>query len=165
MIDTSIFLEKFLQAYRFKMVRPYLIGDVLDFGGNEGELKKMVKGSYLLVNQDHSAMENVHFNTIVGLAVLEHISVEEDYEIFRKFKLILNNKGRIFITTPTKTAKPVLEFLAFIGAIGKKNIEEHKHYWDKKEIIDLATETGFVLKEYKKFQFGFNQLAVFEHAP
>ena len=52
MIDTSIILEKFLQAYRFKMVRPYLIGDVLDFGGNEGELKKMVKGSYLLVNQD-----------------------------------------------------------------------------------------------------------------
>jgi len=66
MINSSMFLEKFLQNYRFKMVRPYLIGDVLDFGGNEGELKKLVKGKYLAVNYDHSVMKNNHYDTIVS---------------------------------------------------------------------------------------------------
>ena len=163
MIDSSMFLEIFLQNYRFKMVKPYLIGDVLDFGGNEGELKKLVKGKYLVVNYDHSVMRNTHFDTIVSLAVIEHISVKEVFNIFQKFKVILNKGGRIFLTTPTKMGKPVLEFWAFIGIIDKENIEEHKHYWSKKEIYDLAKKTGFVVKKYKKFQIGFNQLAVLEH--
>ena len=41
-------VEKFLQNYRFKIVKPYLNGDVLDFGGNKGELKKFVKESTFL---------------------------------------------------------------------------------------------------------------------
>lgn len=163
MIDSTIFLEKFLQNYRFRMVKPYLIGDVLDFGGNKGELKKLVKGRYLVVNYDHSIMKNAHFDTIVSLAVIEHLSVEEVFKIFQKFNLILNPGGRIFLTTPSRIAKPVLEFWAFIGIVDKKNIAEHKHYWSKKEIYGLAKKTGFAVKKYKKFQIGFNQLAIFKH--
>lgn len=163
MIQNQTFLEKLLQNYRFKKVQPYLIGDVLDFGGDNGNLKKSVKGRYLIVNYNHSIMENAHFDTIVGLAVIEHIIPKEVLEIFLKFKNILNIDGRIFLTTPTKTAKPILKFWAFIGIIDRNNISEHKHYWNKKEIYDLANQTGFVVKKYKKFQFGFNQLAVLEH--
>ncbi len=163
MINTSIFLERFLQNYRFKMVKDYLIGDLLDFGGNEEELKKFVKGNYLSVNYDRSVMKNNHFDTIVALAVIEHIDVEEVLIIFQEFRSVLNKNGRIFLTTPTPMSKPVLEFLAFIGLVGKDNIKEHKHYWKKKEIIDLAEKTGFKVKKYKRFQFGFNQLAVIEH--
>ncbi len=163
MIDSSIRLEKYLQNYRFRMVKPYLIGDVLDFGGNEGELKGLVKGNYLVVNYDHSVMENRYFDTIVSLAVIEHIDPDEVFMIFRKFKKILNAEGRIFLTTPTKVAKPVLEFLAFLRILDKENIEEHKHYWSKEEIYDLADRTGFSVTRFKRFQLGFNQLAVFEH--
>ena len=163
MIDSSIFLEKFLQNYRFKMVKPYLIGDVMDFGGNEGELKKFVKGKYLVVNYDHSVMENTSFDTIVILAVIEHIEFDEVFQIFYKFKKILNKRGRIVLTTPTKIAKPVLELWSFLGIVDKENIAEHKHYWSKKEIYQLANKTGFVVKKFKRFQLGFNQLAVFEH--
>ena len=162
MINTSIYLEKFLQEYRFKMVKNYLIGDVLDFGGNEGELKNLVNGKYLVVNYDHSVMENKNFDTIVALAVIEHINFEEVFFIFKKFRKILNKNGIIFLTTPTKMAKPVLEFLAFIRLVDKENIREHKHYWTKKEIYHLANESGFKVKKYKKFQLGFNQLVVFE---
>jgi 2-polyprenyl-3-methyl-5-hydroxy-6-metoxy-1,4-benzoquinol methylase len=162
MINTSIFLERFLQNYRFKVVKKYLIGDVLDFGGNEGELKKLVKGRYLAVNYDHSAMENGNFDTIVALAVIEHINIDEVYNIFKKFKKALNQNGIIFLTTPTLPAKPVLELLAFLGIVDKENIREHKHYWTKKEIFALAENSGFKVKKYKKFQLGFNQLAVFE---
>jgi 2-polyprenyl-3-methyl-5-hydroxy-6-metoxy-1,4-benzoquinol methylase len=163
MIDNPMFLDKLLQSYRFKMVRPYLIGDVMDFGGNKGELKRFVEGRYLNVNYDHSVMENTHFDTIVGLAVIEHIEFDEVFKIFYKFKKILNREGRIFLTTPTKMAKPVLEFWAFLGVIDRGSIVEHKHYWSKKEIYQLANETGFVIKRFKRFQLGFNQLAVFEH--
>jgi len=163
MIDNPMFLDKLLQSYRFKMVRPYLIGDVMDFGGNKGELKRFVEGRYLNVNYDHSVMENTHFDTIVCLAVIEHIEFDEVFKIFYKFKKILNREGRIFLTTPTKIAKPVLEFWAFLGVIDRGSIVEHKHYWSKKEIYQLANETGFVIKRFKKFQLGFNQLAVFEH--
>jgi len=163
MIDNPMFLDKLLQSYRFKMVRPYLIGDVMDFVGNKGELKRFVEGRYLNVNYDHSVMENTHFDTIVCLAVIEHIEFDEVFKIFYKFKKILNREGRIFLTTPTKMAKPVLEFWAFLGVIDRGSIVEHKHYWSKKEIYQLANETGFVIKRFKKFQLGFNQLAVFEH--
>lgn len=163
MIDTSLSLESFLQNYRFNMVKPYLIGKVLDFGGNEGELKKFVTGEYLAVNYDHSVMENHQFDTIVSLAVIEHLYFDEVFELFSKFKKILKYNGRIFITTPTKISKPLLDFLAKIGLLDKENIDEHKHYWSKKEIFKLAEENGFIVVKYKQFQFGFNQMAVFEH--
>ncbi|MBP9854307.1 MAG: methyltransferase domain-containing protein [Candidatus Omnitrophica bacterium] len=164
MINTSLFFEKFLQNYRFKMVRPYLIGDVLDFGGNEGEIKSFVTGKYTVVNYDHSVMENVHCDTIISLAVIEHIPIDDVYKIFKKFKTILNHDGRIFLTTPTKAAKPVLEFLTFVGILDKANIDEHKYYWSKQDIYDLAQQTGFKVKKYKRFQCGFNQLAIFENS-
>lgn len=162
MIDTSFFLEKFLQNYRFRMVKPYLIGDVLDFGGNKGELKKIVHGKYTVVNYDHSVMNDIHCDTIVSLAVIEHIDVKDVYTIFEKFKTILNKGGRIFLTTPTKASKPILEFLAFIGVLDKQNIAEHKHYWSKQDIYNLAEKNNFLVKKYRKFQLGLNQLAVLE---
>lgn len=163
MINSSRFLEKFLQNYRFRAAKPYLVGDVLDFGGNEGELRRFVKDKYMAVNYDHSPMEGKIFDTVVCLAVIEHIEVGGVYKIFEKFKWTLEKDGRIFLTTPTKAAKPVLDFLAWLGVVDKENIAEHKHYWSKKEIFNLAEQSGFKVKRYKKFQFGFNQLAVLEH--
>lgn len=161
MINSKKFLEAYLQKYRFRMVLPFLKGeDVLDFGGNEGELKPYVTGNYTLVNYDHSPMENKTFDTIVALAVVEHIPVDDVYAIFKKFKL--KPGGTIFLTTPTPMSKPLLEFLAFLHILDKQNIEEHKHYWNKEELFALAESIGLKVKKYKKFQMGFNQYAVFE---
>lgn len=163
MIDSSMYLEKFLQEYRFKMVIPYLNWDVLDFWWNQWELKKFVKWSYTVVNYDHSDMENKKFDTIVSLAVIEHIEFQQVFELFKKFKNCLNDWWQIFITTPTIYAKPVLESLAFLRLVDKANIDEHKHYWNKKEIYELAQESWFEIVKYKIFQVCFNQLAVFKH--
>ncbi len=143
------------------MVIPYLAGDVLDFGGSKGELKKFVRGEYTLVNYDHRAMEEKTFDTIVALAVIEHINIPEVYQIFKKFKERLRPDGKIILTTPTKFSRPILNLMTHIGLADKENIAEHKHYWNKKDIFDLAEKTGFTIKKYKKFQFGFNQLAIF----
>ena len=165
MIISSLLLEKKLQHLRFNKVKPYLNGDVLDFGGNRGELKELVKGQYYLVNYDHSILdkEELRVDTIVSLAVIEHMTVEDVVISFRKFKRILRKGGQIFLTTPTKISKPVLEFLAFIGLLDKKNIKEHKHYWNKNELFQLALDTGFEVKKFKRFQLGFNQWVVLQH--
>jgi len=56
----------------------------------------------------------------------------------------------------------MLELMILTG-IGKGDSTEHKHYWNKKEIYNLAEKSGFVVEKYTKFQLGFNQLAVFKH--
>jgi 2-polyprenyl-3-methyl-5-hydroxy-6-metoxy-1,4-benzoquinol methylase len=162
MINSSRIMEGFLQQSRFKKVLPFLKGDVLDFGGNEGELKKYVNGSYTLVNYDHSPMENKTFDTVVALAVIEHIEVNEVFRIFKTFQSKVKPKGIIFLTTPTPLAKPLLELMASVNLLDRHNIEEHKHYWTKKELQELAEKNGFTVKKYKKFQLGFNQLAILE---
>lgn len=164
MLNSKKKLEKFLQQQRFKRVIPFLKGAVLDFGGNEGELQPYIKGAYTLVNYDYSKMEQGNcFNTIVALAVIEHIEKNAVSSIFEKFKSVLTEEGSIVLTTPTPLAKPVLEFLAFVRLLDKKNIEEHKHYWNKSELTHLADENGFSVSIYKKFQFGFNQFVIFNH--
>lgn len=160
MINSSKLVEGYLQKNRFTKAVPFLKGDVLDFGGNNGELKKYVSGSYTLVNYDHSPMENKTFDTIVALAVIEHIPVADVFSIFRLLRSKLKPGGVLLLTTPTRVAKPLLELLAFLNVLDKQNIEEHKHYWSKKEIENLAQTNGFTIKEYQKFQFGFNQVAL-----
>lgn len=160
MINSAKPVEAFLQKNRFTKALPFLRGDVLDFGGNNGELRKYVSGSYTLVNYDHSPMENKTFDTIVALAVIEHIHIVDVFSIFNLLKSKLKPGGVLLLTTPTPLAKPVLELLAFVRVLDKQNIEEHKHYWNKKEIEYLAQRNGFTVRQYEKFQFGFNQIAL-----
>ncbi|NOT37448.1 MAG: methyltransferase domain-containing protein [Saprospiraceae bacterium] len=163
MIDSGKILEKFLQNQRFKHAKPHIIGDVLDFGGNDGELKPLVTGSYTLVNYDHTPMKNKTFDTIVCMAVIEHIDVAEVYRIFSEFKKCLNSNGSIVISTPTKLSIPILESLSFLHILDKENIKEHKHYWNKSDLLKLAHDSDLVIEKYYTFQFGANQLAVFNH--
>lgn len=161
MIDTNKVVEKFLQNCRFSKVKSILKGDVLDFGGNEGELKRYVKGSYTLVNYDYTPMKGKMFDTIVILAVIEHIDVEKVFDIFQNFYEHLNNGGRIILTTPTPRSKWLLELLADMDILDKQNILEHKHYWNKAEIINLALSAGLKVDVYYNFQLGMNQFAIF----
>jgi 2-polyprenyl-3-methyl-5-hydroxy-6-metoxy-1,4-benzoquinol methylase len=163
MINSKRGLEKLLQRYRFNKAKKFISGDVLDFGGNEGELKRFVKGEYTLVNYDHSPIYSKTYDTILLLAVLEHIEISDVLQIFKKFKYCLRDEGTIFLTTPTQASKPILEILAFFGLLDKMNIEEHKHYWNKNELFSLAKETNYEIINYRKFQLGFNQYIILKH--
>ena len=163
MLNSKKTLESFLQKLRFKKALPYLGAEVLDFGGNNGELKQFVKGNYTLTNYDYSAMNGKQFDSIVALAVIEHIPVAGVFHVFEAFKKSLQPGGVVFITTPTPMAKPVLKTLAWIGLLDRQNIAEHKHYWTKKEIYELAAQSGLKIDSYSKFQLGFNQFASIKH--
>lgn len=156
-------VEKILQKQRFKKILPFIKGkSVLDFGGNKGELQEYISQKYTLCNEDYSVLKGKKFDTIVSLAVVEHIPLEQVFEIIKMLKEHLNKKGRIIITTPTKINKSVLEFLAKINLLDGENIKQHKHYWDKEELIDLAKKADLNINHYKKFQLGLNQIIVLD---
>lgn len=165
MINTKKLAERLLQRYRFKIAQPYLYGDILDFGANREELRQFVKGNYFAVNHDHSLIQDKKFDTIVALAVIEHIEYADVFEILKMFRQKhLKPGGKVFLTIPTKISKPILEFMATAGLLDRDNIAEHKHYWDKKEVYELAEKSGFVVEKYKKFQCGLNQLVLFKQS-
>jgi 2-polyprenyl-3-methyl-5-hydroxy-6-metoxy-1,4-benzoquinol methylase len=161
MINSKMRFEKILQNFRFSKVKGLLNGDVLDFGGNDGELEQFVKGSYTLVNYDHTLMYGKKFDVIILLAVIEHIDVEEVHRLFNVFRNLLNDNGIIVLTTPTPQSKWLLEMLAHLNILDKQNIEEHKHYWNRDDIYELANRNGFSVKTYNQFQAGFNQFSIF----
>lgn len=163
MINTKLIFERFLQKQRFKIVeKPYLVGEILDFGGNEGELAELVNGNYTLVNYDHAPMEGKTFDNIIALAVIEHIHKVDVYSLFSKFRNQISINGHIVVTTPTPRSKFVLELLANIHILEKENILEHKHYWKEDELYDLARQTKFEIVQYRKFQLGYNQICIFK---
>ena len=66
------------------------------------------------------------------------------------------------MTTPTRAAKPVLEIMAFkLHIINEDEILEHQHYYNKADVVKLASEIGFKVEKYKFFEFFMNSLIVY----
>ena len=161
-MKSELILESFLQKQRFSRILPYITGEVLDFGGNKGELAKYIDNKYFCVNYDYTILKGRTFDTIVSLAVLEHIPLDNVNNVIKMFYEHLNKGGKVIITTPTPLCKPILEFLANLRILDKENIMEHKKYYRYIDLYKLFKKNNFNIKLYKKFQFGLNQLAIFE---
>jgi dolichol-phosphate mannosyltransferase len=103
--------------------------------------------------------ENEFFDQVTSSAVLEHVYHPEFMleQIYR----CLKKDGQILLTTPSKAAKPVLEFLAFkLRLIDEEEIRDHKHYFSKQELLDLFKKIGFKDVKHSYFELGFNHLMV-----
>lgn len=94
-------------------------------------------------------------------AVLEHL--EDPVTVLTECKRVLKIGGRIIMTTPTRAAKPILEFMAFkLHVINEDEILEHKHYYSKMEIVLLANKLGVTLEKYGYFEMGMNSIIVLQ---
>lgn len=178
-------LDAFIARWRLGRIRPHIkSGDtVLDFGcGHQAYLLSSVRH---LISQgigldydteDSNPWPNIqlrrtrftgrmefpdlHFDKIVMLAVLEHIPLDFVGPLFCEFRRILKPDGRILITTPTPRGKWVLEFLAFqLHIISTSEIADHKKYYDRRDIENLAFEQMLAISVYRKFQLGMNSMA------
>lgn len=79
------------------------------------------------------------FDIITAFAVLEHVDSPKD--LLKQLVELLKKDGYLFGTTPSKLAKPVLEFLSYVlGIISKREIDEHKNYFDK-QFIERVSPT------------------------
>lgn len=99
------------------------------------------------------------FDIVFSTAVLEHLV---DYNLaLKEMYRVLNDGGRLFLTTPAPAAKPVLEFLSYkLGLIEEHEIRDHKKYFSRRELRSLFKDLGFREIRVMPFQLGLNTIAV-----
>lgn len=99
-------------------------------------------------------------DVIISLAVIEHVN--NPRTLLRESYRILKHGGVFLLTSPSIRAKPILEFLAFtLGIISKKEIKDHKRYYDNRSLMTELIKAGFQKNriKIKSFEFGLNIFA------
>jgi len=169
-------LSPFLRKKRIAAAFPYLKGKILDFGCGVGALaEQWPSDQYFGVDIDEDSIkvakvklpehrfethlpQGMRFDTIVMLAVIEHI--DNPPALLRILKELLEPKGTIVITTP----HPAFEWIHTIGArLGLFSLEgsrEHKKLANYETMNRWAQESGFQVTTYRRFLFGANQLFI-----
>lgn len=171
-------LSSWLRKKRFEAVRPYLHGKILDVGCGVGALSELVPpDSYFGVDIDEESLqiarkkytryrfekdypENLQFDTIVLIAIIEHIKTKHDF--LKHLLSMLTKNGRIVITTPHPSTEIVYSLGSKIGLFSPEANEEHDQLIDCNSLKKIITQTGIIISEYKRFLFGANQLFILE---
>ena len=97
---------------------------------------------------------NIRPEVVTLHAVLEHL--ESPVELLDFLLQLMSDDAVLMLTVPSKTAKPVLEFLAYrLGVIARSEIEDHKCYYDRASLMELL-RGRFERVEHRYFQWGFN---------
>jgi ubiquinone/menaquinone biosynthesis C-methylase UbiE len=151
------------QGYFLKYISKTIKSGVgIDYDIKTEEFKnlKFIKFKYI----EKLPFEKDSFGKVVLLAVLEHIELDKVNKMFLEFNRVLCHGGKIVLTTPTKLGKPIMEMLATMNIVNKAEIMDHKMYYKKSDIKDLAEGSGFNLISYKLFQLGINSVAVLKKA-
>jgi len=188
-VDTANFnlIDKAVARMRVRKVSGHVDKNsiVLDFGcGSQGYLLKSIAGDIESgIGIDHDVEDKVEnnlrftkysfkstlpfnekmFDVVVMLAVLEHINPGEVDILFREFRRVLKDGGRVIVTTPTPVSKPILELLAYkLRLISEGEIRDHKKYYSKDDMIKLANDNGFECEKYDRFQLGLNSVSVYK---
>lgn len=101
------------------------------------------------------------FDKIFMLAVIEHFSPYTAKRLISETDRILKKGGYLVLTTPAPRSQILLEFLAFrTKLISEEEIADHKKYYSRHDLEDLAGKTRLKLVSFDTFQFGFNSFAV-----
>ncbi|GGG48662.1 class I SAM-dependent methyltransferase [Bizionia arctica] len=176
-------LDTYLQNVRIKKAKKFIRKNdaVLDIGSVDGVMfdkwKEIISYSYGIdpilkqeIKKDNYTLlpgkfpedipENLTFNAITMLAVLEHIPQEVQEEMSQGFYNLLKPKGRVIITVPSPQVDFILEVLLKLKLIDGMSLEEH--YGFKPSDTEKLFSKGFKLIEKRKFQLGLNNLYVFE---
>ena len=103
--------------------------------------------------------EDGSFDVIVLLATIEHM--QQKTAVAREAKRLLSTGGLVIITIPSLLVDKVLSILLFIRIIDGMSLEEH-HGFSPDDLPTIFIPEGFTLKKRQKFQFGLNNLNVFE---
>lgn len=179
-------LSPYLREQRFRAAERYLAkGRVLDIGCGIGMLTRYVSADrYLGVDLDRGSVEDARrehptyrfmtlddfashdpteqFDTIVGLAVIEHVPDPKAW--LAEMKRRLAPGGRMVLTTP----HPRLEWAHTVGArlglFSRAASEEHNVLIDQKLMKRFAGDTGLRVGEFKRFLYGANQLFILQEA-
>jgi len=173
---TSGCFSLWLRSRRFNQAQPYLQGRILDYGCGVGALAGFCRPNvYVGMDRDEVLIdmarknhpgycfvmdvpETERFDTIVSLAVLEH--VEHPASLLKKFKEMLNPMGHIILTVPHPRFEWIHKTGSKMGLFSQYAGQDHKQRIDYNHMQNLAKATGLAIVKYSRFLFGANQLFI-----
>ncbi|MCX5855343.1 MAG: class I SAM-dependent methyltransferase [Deltaproteobacteria bacterium] len=177
MADQSIgLLSPWLRTQRIKKISPYLRGKILDYGCGIGSLVEICAPNYYIgVDIDGPSIniarmkyprfrfetiipEGEHFDSIVLLAVIEHI--KNPVDILRRMSVMLNPDGWIVITTPHPMADIIHYLGARMGLFSALANEQHEKLIDLSHMNGIASQADVSVSKYERFLLGTNQLFI-----
>lgn len=120
------------------------------------DLKKNYKFKILegAIENSLKKLKKVNFDLILIISVLEHL--KNPGQTLYECRKLLNKDGVLLINVPTWTGKIFLEFSAFkLGLSPKEEMDDHKIYYNKKDLWPLLVKSGFkpslIKLKYHKF--------------
>jgi SAM-dependent methyltransferase len=177
--------DQFIQAWRMRIAARWIPRDsrILDVGCHQGEFFKYlgdtIKPSVgidplasannqplpheilpILLNEN-LPLKDSSFDVMVLLATIEHIP--DKIMVAREAMRLLRPGGRVVITVPSSMVDKILEILIHLGLVDGMSLEEH-HGFDVNKLAGMFESQGLKLKHWKKFQFGLNNLFIFERS-
>lgn len=103
--------------------------------------------------------EGDEFNTVVALAVIEHVQDPKEF-LHRLERVLARLESQIVLTTPHPRFRRVHEAGAALGLFSKEAAAEHRAFLDHRTMKELAQPSGLFVAAAKPFLFGANQLFV-----
>jgi len=175
--STEGLFSPFLKNQRFKAIRPYLQGKILDVGCGTGSLAREISPNcYLGIEVDQFSLDSAikkfpkhRFQKILPEnmekfdTVIEHVKNPLYFLAELSKQLKVNKSSRIIITTPHPSMDWIHDFGASLGLFSKHANEEHEELLDRSKLELISSKSELHLVLYKRFLFGANQLAIFEH--
>src|SRR5690606_6406436 len=173
-------LSPWLRRRRFSHAQRWIRGKTLDYGCDDGALAAIISPeNYVCYDVNGAVIEKarrqfpkhlfvtelpaeMRFETIAMLAVIEHLS--NPRQILGQLERVLEDKGRIVITTPNPAFSMVHTIGGYIGLFSREASEEHESllsYADMKLLVK-ASKLRIIYRE--RFLFGANQLFVLSKA-
>lgn len=179
-------LEGVLSSWRYRKISKILINKkvILEIGcGPQAEFlrhlakdknKKIIgldpkikeelseSGNLTLIKKKIIDKINLNDNSIdavIMLAVLEHL--DEPRKIISEVYRILKSNGILCLTAPSFFGKKLIEFLSFkLKLIDPEQVLEHKNYFDKNSLEEMAQSAGFIKTKHRYFQFRGNNFFI-----
>jgi len=134
--------------------------------GIDPTLKEKIKGSnYTLIPGyfPKDLQEDQLFDSITMLAVLEHIPPNIHESFSAGCARCLKPGGKLIITVPSPQVDHILAVLKFFKLIDGMSLEEH-YGFETSMTPQIFSKPHFKLFKHKTFQFGLNNLFVFERS-
>jgi SAM-dependent methyltransferase len=127
------------------------------------ELKELEKFTFHegTIEQTLPKIETETLDVVMLISVLEHL-VEPQFVIQSTWRL-LRPLGLLLVNVPTWSGKRFLELSAFrLGFSPKIEIDDHKMYYDKRDLWPMLVRAGFKPSEIRlrHHKFGLNLFAV-----
>jgi 2-polyprenyl-3-methyl-5-hydroxy-6-metoxy-1,4-benzoquinol methylase len=101
------------------------------------------------------------FDAITMLAVLEHVPPSDQASWAAACRRLLRPGGRLIVTVPSPMVDRILRVLMRLRILDGMETEQH-YGFDPQLTAGIFTTAGLALQTARRFQFGLNNIFVFE---